>query len=635
MNTVAFSSWNGKIVDNRKGGAKTKQAPPLNLDGRKYRALMAWNGLVVIDPESDITALTVAYLKEARGLSCGECSVCMIGIERILDILEDLYGKGLTVQGLAEIEEIVKGVTENGKCNFGRSCLVPVADAVKYFKADFQKPRKKSIQEAKGTYAKTVTAPCMQACPATLDIPGYIELIKNNRFRASLDLIREKCILPGVIGRACTHPCESACVRNDVDEPLAIRLLKRAAADEDLNSGASALSQPQEEKKERIAVVGAGPAGLAAAYHLRRLGYQVTIFEALPKPGGMAAVGIPDYRLPKDILNHEINLIKRTGVDIKLNSTVEKLDWSKLVKEGYAAVFVAVGAHVGTKMGCKGEEIASPDVVQGAEFLRHLSLGGKVRTVKKVVIIGGGNVALDCARSAVRLGFGEVEIVYRRSPAEMPGSKEEIEEALHEGVKFTYLTAPVGIIREKGEVKALECIKMELGEPDESGRRRPIPIKGSEFLMETQMVIAATGQKPDLTLLTDKDRKAAVTAWGTLKADAVNGSTPLTRIFAGGDCVSGPATLIEALNMGNRAARGIDAFLRGATFEAEPSLEGIDTKQQRGGGYIQKTPAAKPSKLEVSERLKGFGEVEGGFSTAEAVKEAQRCLRCYRLMVWE
>ncbi|HOH73286.1 MAG TPA: FAD-dependent oxidoreductase [Syntrophales bacterium] len=641
MNKVAFSSWNGKIIDNRtpaKGKGKAQEpaagAFPAALEGYSYDALMGWNGLVVFDPKADVLALTLAYIAEARKLSCGECSVCMIGIDRVREILLGMSaGKG-AAKDLAEIEEIVKGVMANSKCNFGRAtALTPVLDAVKYFKSAFLEAGK-GEKKAAGEYRSAVTAPCMEACPATLDIPGYIELIRNNKFKESLDLIRERCILPGVIGRACTHPCEAACVRKDMDGPLAIRLLKRAAADAELRGG-SALPAPREEKKEKIAIIGAGPAGLAAAYNLRLMGYGVTIFEALPKAGGMASVGIPDYRLPKDILNHEIDLIKRMGVDIRFNSKVEALNMADFQKQGYAAVFTAIGAHVGAKIGCKGEEIVSEDVVQGAEFLRGLSLGKKVVPVNKVAIIGGGNVALDCARNCVRLGFKNVEIVYRRSRAEMPGSKEEIEEALHEGVKITYLTAPIGIVRKAGKVTAIECVKMKLGDPDESGRKRPIPIKGSEFILKTDMVIAATGQKPDLGLLPAKEKGSLTTAWGTIKADPASSSTEATRIFAGGDCVTGPATLIEALNAGNKAAKSIAAYLQGETFVDELSFEGIDVSQQREMGFIPPAPAGEVGLLDAAERIKSFAEVEGGFDADAAMKEAQRCLRCYRLMVWQ
>lgn len=639
MNKMAFSSWDGKIADYRKGKsarpAKGKEITcPIRYDGLKMKAMMGWNGMVVLDESADIPSLTMGYLKEARKLSCGECSVCMIGIDRVMDILKEVNAGRGSAKDLAEIETIAKGVAENAKCNFGRAtAMIPVMDAVKYFKADFLATGGK--KEAAKDYSVSVTAPCMQACPATLDIPGYIELIRNNKFKESLALIRERCILPGVIGRACTHPCEAACVRNDLDDALSIRLLKKAAADFELKQGAGALASSKEEKQEKVAVIGAGPAGLAAAYHLRKAGYQVTIFEALPKSGGMAAVGIPDYRLPKDILNHEIDLIKRAGVDIHLNSKIEKLDWTDLQKKGYKAAYLAIGAHVGTKVGCGGEDIASDDFVQGAEFLRRLSLGEKVQPRNKVAIIGGGNVALDCARSCVRLGFKDVQIIYRRSRNEMPASKVEIEEAEQEGVRISFLKAPVNIVRKAGKVTGIECVKMKLGEPDASGRKRPIPIKGSESVIAIDMVIAATGQKPDVDLLKGKG-SVQLTDWGTIMTKTESGyETNVPGVFAGGDCVSGPATLIEALNMGNKAARSIDAYLQGKKIPAELSLDGLNTKTQRSAGFVAKEAAAAVEIMEPKKRMNTFTEVEGGFSVPEAIREAGRCLRCYRLMIWE
>jgi len=639
MNTVAFSSWNGKILDNRKGAgthtAKTADPGiPVRLGGKNIAAMMGWNGMVVINPEADVLSLTVGYLQEARKLSCGECSVCMIGLDKVLAILKGMAaGKG-TKKDLSEIEDIALGVASNAKCNFGRSAaLAPVLDAVKYFKADFTAMLDGKKKPAQKTYGVAVTAPCMEACPASLDIPGYIELIKNNKLGESLNLIREKCILPGVIGRACTHPCESACVRNAIDEPLAIRLLKRAAADADLAGCASALPIPVETKQDKIAVVGAGPAGLAAAYHLRRLGYPVTVFEALPRAGGMAAVGIPDYRLPKDILNHEVDLIKRMGVVFKFKSGIQKLDWADLKKRGYKALFLAIGAHVGVKIGCEGED-EYDGFVQGAEFLRNLSLGGKVAPRKKVVIIGGGSAAIDCARSCARLGFEDVEILYRRSRAEMPASIEEISGAEEEGVKFNFLKAPVRILAKGGKVTGLEYTKMELGAPDKSGRRRPIPVKGSEKTMKADMVIAATGQKSDLAFLSGKE-KIEITDRGSIKVNPVTFETSMKGIYAGGDCVSGSATLIEALNAGNMVARSIDCTLQGKTFEDLNPFAGVDTGAQREKGFVAKEAALKVNFVEVNKRLESETEVEGGFSTAEAMTEAARCLRCYRLMIWE
>ncbi|HRR41566.1 MAG TPA: NADH-ubiquinone oxidoreductase-F iron-sulfur binding region domain-containing protein, partial [Syntrophales bacterium] len=342
MNTVSFSSWNGKIVDNRNGQVPASKLAEVNfpekLDGQEPAAVMGWDGIVVRDAQADLLSLTLAYLKEARKLSCGECSVCMIGIDKVIGIMKAMMEGQGSAENVEEIEEIARGVAANSKCNYGRTtALTPVLDAVRYFRDDFLALANGEKKVSEKAYSSAVTAPCMEACPAKLDIPGYIELIRNNRFGDSLNLIRKRCILPGVLGRACTHPCESACVRNDIDETLAIRLLKRAAADYDLGRDGSALGKPAAEREERVAIVGAGPAGLAAAYHLRLMGYQVTVFEALPVAGGMAMVGIPAYRLPRNVLNHEVELIEKMGVDIRLNSKVTQLDWDGLQQQGYKA----------------------------------------------------------------------------------------------------------------------------------------------------------------------------------------------------------------------------------------------------------------------------------------------------------
>lgn len=631
MGTVSFSSWNGKIVDNRKGKKKSVDVKIPALD---TTALMGWNGLVVMDPDADVISLTINYLNEARKLSCGECSVCRIGIDKLLDIFEKMGAGEGDKKDIPEVQQIVKGVSTNSKCNFGRSVLFPVLDAVKYYKTDFLAFVKGEKKLKTKKYSFTVTAPCMEACPAGLDIPGYIELIKNSRFGESLNVIREKCILPGVVGRVCTHPCEDACVRKDIDASLSIRLLKRMAADYELKEGGSPITEAAEEKEEKVAVIGSGPAGLAAAYNLRLMGYQVTIFESLPQAGGMAAVGIPDYRLPGDILNHEIDIIKRAGVEIKLNTKIEKLNLKDLKKKGYKAVFLAVGAHTGTKIGAEGEDKGYEGLVDGVEFLRKLNLGGKVQPQKKVVIVGGGNTALDCARSCTRLGFDNVEIVYRRSRIEMPASDEEIEEAGKEGVKFNFLMTPVKILAKDGKVTGIECIKMKLGKPDESGRRRPVPVKGSEFKMAIDMLIPAIGQRPDLPAMSGKD-KIKVTDWGTIEADPVSYKTSIEDVFAGGDCVTGPATLIEALDMGNKVSRSIDCYIKGESLERDISFEGVSTEEQREQGFIAKKAACEVELLDVTKRNEGFSEVEGGYSASEAMQEAERCLRCYRIMVWE
>jgi formate dehydrogenase beta subunit len=632
-----LSTWGGKFTDQRTTNATPlKESFPEKFKDLPFKGLMAWNGIILREEDTDIPSLTYAYLREARKISCGECSVCMIGIDRVMEIFRKfIEGEG-SRQDLKEIGEIAHEVSVNGKCNFGRSAaLVPVADAIKHFKEAFLALIKGERALFNHGYESAVTAPCIEACPAGLPITAYIEKVKNFQFRESLALIRSKCILPGVVGRACTHPCEAVCVRQKIDTPVAIRLLKRAVSDQDLKEGCMVLPLPRAEKKEKVCIIGAGPSGLAAAYHLHLMGYGVTIYDGLSVMGGMAAIGIPDYRLPKEVLLYETNLIKRMGVEVFLNRRIERLKWEDLKKKGFKALFLAIGAHRGADIGLSGENDLVEGFVQGIDFLREIQEKcSDIKPVKKVFILGGGNVAIDCARSCLRLGFGHVEILYRRSRAEMPALTEEIAEALKEGVKIRYLTAPLKVNSKWGRIDSLECVKMKLGEPDGSGRRKPIPLEGSNFTLKAEMVIAAVGQEIDTAFMTEKDRK--ILARGNkIQVDPISCRTDKEGVFAGGDCVTGPATLIEALDMGNRAARSIDAYLQGQEFNETRVFAGIDTASQRGKGFPPMKGVVQLSTSPGSDTLSDFVEVEKGFTQNEAMEEARRCLRCYRLMVWE
>ncbi len=463
---------------------------------------------------------------------------------------------------------------------------------------------------------------CQAACPLHIDIRGYIDLIKEGRFDEALALVKQTLPFPAIIGRICTRPCEAKCKRSEVEEVIAINALKRAASDfgkytEDYSIAA--------EKKEKVAVIGGGPAGIMAAYDLRKAGYKVTIFEALPKLGGMMAVGIPEFRLPGDILDKETDIIKKLGVEIKLNTRVGKDITLGDLKKDYNAVFIAVGAHRGRNLGIENEKVDG--VIDGTEFLYKVNTGEKVPVKDKVVIVGGGNVAIDCARTCVRLGFKDVNIVYRRSRAEMPAIAEEIAEAENEGVKLTLLSGPSRVVAKDGKVTGFECIKMKLGEPDESGRRRPVPVKGSEFVIDTSLIIAAVGESPDLDFMTED--MASVVADDLIKVDPVTLETGVKGVFAGGDAVTGAATVIQALSAGRKAAISIDRYLKSEPLdtgrEGEAVFESkliVDT-----WGVAEEARSAIPA-LPVAQRKGNFKEVELGLSKEEAVREAKRCLSC-------
>ena len=413
-----------------------------------------------------------------------------------------------------------------------------------------------------GTYSIVKERPiCEETCPIHLDIRGYVGLIADGKFKESLDLIRQKLPFPATIGRICPHPCEEKCNRGKVDASLCIRDLKRFVADNQNQRQTDESIPKPEASGKKVAVIGSGPAGLTCAHDLAWLGYGVTVFEALPVAGGMLAVGIPEYRLPRDILNAEIGAIKRLGVEIKTNVRIgEDILLDDLFQQGFEAVFISVGCHNSLTLGIPGEE--AEGVVHGVNFLRDLHLGKETPVGKKVAVIGGGNVAMDAARSCLRLGAGKVSILYRRSRQEMPASDEEIEAALNEKINIEYLVAPAELIANNGKVAGLKCIRMRLGEADASGRRRPVTIEGSEFVLELDMLIPAIGQRAELSFLPG-DENIEVNRWGAIAANPNSLATSREGVFAGGDCVTGPWIAIEAISAGKKAALSIDEYLRG------------------------------------------------------------------------
>ena len=501
-NKVVFSSWGDKVVDNR--GRDPEQYEevtglrlPGNIDARaKIGAFMGWDGLVVFDDRVNIVDMARAYINTVHGASCYRCSTCRAGTRLMGDMITRILAGNGREDDLETLETLGTTISRSAMCTLGEMGPIPVLDTIRYYRQAYLDLIRAGKPVPEGAYKTIVTAPCMNACPAHLDIPGYVECVKDLRYQDSLDMIRQGVILPSVCGRVCVHPCEEACRRGKLDQPVSIRALKRYVADDEMQREywPPAEISPNGGGK-KVAIIGAGPAGVAAAYKLRLKGYRVTIFETLPVPGGMAAVGIPPYRLPKDILNRDIEVITRAGVEIVYNTRYGRdLTSQSLKARGYEAMFIAIGSHGDSKMGVEGEDKGYDGYVPGVVFLRDLNLGRPITPQKSVVIVGGGNVAMDCARSAFRLAFEEVHLIYRRTRAEMPANEEEIEEAEKEGIQFHYLTNPTKLIAKDGKIVGVEMIRMELGEPDASGRRAPVPVKGSEFVMDCDVVIPAIGQ---------------------------------------------------------------------------------------------------------------------------------------------
>ncbi len=588
-------------------------------------AIMGSGGLVVMDEDSCMVDVAKFFLQFTRDESCGKCTPCRAGIPKMLQILTKITGGIGTMEDLVTLEELAEMVGSASICGLGQTAPNPVLTTLRHFRQEYEA----HIIDKKCPAAvcqALFKAPCQHTCPVGLDIPGYVALIKEGNFEQAYRLIMQRLPFPLSLGRVCNHPCESKCRRGQVDDPIAIRHLKRAAADYALEHGLEYIPKTKERKKEKVAIVGAGPAGLSAAWDLAQEGYQVTVFEALPVAGGMLAVGIPEYRLPKQILKKEIGAVEKLGVDIKLNTRIDDIE--SLLKNDYQAVFIATGAHKGDKMKIPGEDLEG--VYDAIDFLREINLGKSIKIGQRVAVVGGGNSAIDAARVALRKGAKEVHILYRREKKDMPAITEEIAAAEEEGIHIHCLTAPTKVLGNDGRVTGVECVRMELKEFDTSGRKTPYPISGSEYKIDIDTLIEATGQRPDTSFL--KGNGISITKGGGIVADPRTLATGRKGVFAGGDAVTGAATVIEAIAAGQRAACSIKRYLNGE--ELLPVIE-------RDGYEPIAVPSAPPTEEELKERSRikineiptadrksTFSEVVLPYTTKEAREEARRCLRC-------
>jgi len=594
---------------------------------KEIGSIMGSGGMVVMDEDTCMVDIAKYFLTFTNDESCGKCTSCREGSEALLEVLTRISeGKG-EEEDITFLEELSQAVKDASLCGLGQTLPNPVISTLKHYREEYEAHIK--YKRCPAVVCKEIiSSACQHVCPLSQDASCYIGYIAQGKFKEAIEIVRRENPLPLVCGRVCHHPCEEKCKCGEGGgEAIAVRSLKRFLADYELEHGLSIEKSPEQARDEQVAVIGSGPAGLTCAHYLALEGYKVTIFESLPVAGGMLAVGIPEYRLPKEALQAEIDNIKKLGVEIKTNTAVGKdIQLSDLKKE-YKAIFVAAGAHKGLKLGIPGED--SEGVLDAVYFLRKVNLGEEVTIGENVVVIGGGNAAVDAARVARRLGRN-VRILYRRTRAEMPAYQSEVEEAIHEGIDIQFLAAPVKVLSSDGKMNELECIRMELGDIDKSGRRRPVPIEGSEFKVKSDTLLPAIGQEPESSFLADGGN-LKLSGRNTMEVDPETLYAGEEGIFAGGDVVTGPNTVTDAMAHGKIAAQMIHKYIRGEKIERKyevtrPALrvEGIELSEKE----IEELKRPEVPILSPEQRAGNFKEVELCLSEEMAVREARRCLRC-------
>lgn len=650
MKSILFGRW-GKAFGYRKTGED--DAKGTALEGFPLAqsfpdnviAVMSGKGFLQFSERFNYVPMVAEYVTQIQArYCCGKCITGIKGSKLILMTLDRIVRGEGQESDLDVLNRMAEVLNDAAKCSVCQSAGELLKDGLTHFREHFLDAVKNGVPEDSIRYVGSISAPCMNTCPCHINIPAYVEMLQELRYGEALEIIREEMPLPGITGRICPAPCEKACsVANMGDVAVPIKTLKRVAADYEMIHH---LEPPFEKVALTgfpIAVIGAGPAGLAAAYYLNRLGHPVTIFEGFSESGGMVAVGIPPYRQPRDVLRREIGILCDLGVTVRQGSKLGvNFKIPDLFKEGFRTVFLGIGSHKSVHLGIKGEHDGIEGVFAGGiDFLRDINLGQDVRLGENVLIVGGGNTAIDCARTCLRMGAPKVAIVYRRTEAEMPADPEEVEDAREEGIEFHFLTQPLEIVERDRKMIGLRCIRMELGEPDKSGRRRPVPVTGSEFDIQADTLIPAIGQTSALDFLSPEDG-IEITRHATIKVDPSTMMTSRPGIFAAGDVVSGPLTVVHALAGGKRAARMIHQYV--TTGKCVPSesqwMEDLIAKLEEDHGVLvtARTPGREGGtvsriKLDPRERISSFREVDSGLTQRSSFIEASRCLRCFHLIL--
>jgi NADH-quinone oxidoreductase subunit F len=604
---------------------------PIDYDTlQRVGSIMGSGGMVVMDENNCMVEIARYFLSFTQAESCGKCAPCRLGTTQLLEILTRItHGKG-RIEDLEKMRELGETIIKSSLCGLGQTAPKPALSTLQFFLKEYED----HILEkrcAGATCDSMVISPCQHACPAGIDIPNYVAAIAAGKYEKAVDIVRERNPFPAVCGRICVHPCEYKCRRGELDDSVAIRSLKRYAADYYFEHMEKHPEPFQVTKDQRIAVVGAGPAGLTCAYYLAEMGYKTTVFETQSSGGGMLGLTIPEFRLPRKVIQAEIDYIQSCGVEILYNSPIDaRHTVNNLLEEGYSAVFIAAGAQSSKRMGILGEEEGLDGLYYGLQFLEEVREGKEKHLEGKVIVLGGGNVAIDVARTSLRLGAADVHIYYRRTQEEMPAWEKEIEEAIEEGVSIHPLWAPKRILHEEGRITGMEFIRSKTV-LDEDGRAFLSVDEEITNDVKTDNIIISIGQAPDISFLSmDKQLERAI--WGSLAVDENSLVTNIPGIFAGGDFTTGPSTVIKAIASGRRASLAIDRYLRGEKGRIEIPDEKSSMREDMGLALDEETTEEKPRikvQLEnVVDRIRDFREVEKGLNREEAHMEAVRCLRC-------
>ena len=640
-----YGVWDGKVHDFRSQRSAGFEIALAGLDDfapdNPTKAFLANRGFLVLDPDISLAEALSQYMSHAAGESCGRCTPCRVGTQRMRDLLKGVVNGSAPAGAFKELEELAEQVSSTSLCGLGQSCARALLDALRHFR-DELKPLSPAQAVFQHSFAYT-TAPCIEACPSKIDVPKYIDGVKGGKFDFALGVILEKYSMAATCGRVCVRFCEDACRRAGAEGAVGIRMLKRYAADQALANDRLKFTRPAVQHKQRVAVIGAGPAGITCAYKLLLDGFQVDVFDAQQAAGGMASIGIPSYRLPKDVVKAESeDIIRQLGGNFFYGKVLGRdFALDTLLASGYDAVFLGYGASQGTTLGVRNEEQKPEGYTSGVDFLlnvhKHVEYGEPFAVVGDVLVVGGGNVAMDCVRSARRMGAKSVHLVYRRTVEDMPAEPDEVHAAQEEGVIFHCLVNPSALVIENGRLQGVELVQMRQTEVDAKGRRGVEPIPGSESFMKCDLLIAAIGQQVDKNAL-QPEEGVARDRWNCITVNPDTLETTRRGVFAGGDCVLGPQTLVNALDHGERAAASIRDYLLHGEVRLTPAfrMQKLLAKNHLLDGECLNNPVIqRPRKpipeRDATERIASFAEVDGVLAKEDAYEEARRCLRCYRI----